>query len=212
MHNCGGAGDGDENSWCCAGVEGTTGQGQDCCSTNATTTLGPYPYSTITVISSATRSSTSTSSSVQTSSFSSLSPAGASSSSSGPSSSSPRPSSDSSTSPFTSTSPSTTPGPTAQPTDNHSVALGAGIGVPLGVLLLVILGLLIYRDRRTRKRIADLQNLMSNAKGPTSGQTVSEIEGFGHQLHELPTGLDRGELPNGYENHELPDGPRQEML
>ena len=50
LHDCGGSGNGDTNSWCCAGVEGTTGQGQDCCSTNATTSLDSYPYSTITVV------------------------------------------------------------------------------------------------------------------------------------------------------------------
>ena len=200
VHDCGGSGDGDTNSWCCAGVEGTNGQGQDCCSLNATTSLDSYPYSTITVITARRMSSTAVSSISSTSSSSSLE-------------STPTPSiSSMSTSSILSSpdlppspSPTSTPSVPASSFNNHSVAYGAGIGVPLGVLIFAALAMLLYRDRRNKKAIQNLQASLSTNRKAISDQEPLDISGGPpHRRNELSGGIDRGELPTGRAHQELP--------
>ena len=199
VHDCGGSGDGHTNSWCCAGVEGTTGQGQDCCSLNATTSLSSYPYSTITVITAVSRSSTAVSSISSTSSSSSLDslPTLLTSSMSTLSILS-------STGLPPSPSPTSTPSAPAPSSNQRSVALGAGIGVPLGVLVLAAIAMLLYRDRRNKKAIQDLQASLPTNRKAIFDQQPLNISGPPNGRHELPPGIDRGELSTGREHQELP--------
>ena len=72
--------------------------------------------------------------------------------------------------------------------------------------------MLLYRDRRNKKAIRDLQASMPNAKGAMVVRDPSEFQGQYSEENELPAGLDRGELPTGHENHEMPVArPRYEM-
>ena len=108
--------------------------------------------------------------------------------------------------------PTSTPIATPQSSNNHSVALGVGIGVPLGAFIFAALAMLLYRDRRSKKAIRDLQVSMPNAKGAMIVQDSSEFQGQYSEENELPTGFDRRELPTGHEDHKMPVAmPRYEM-
>ena len=199
-------------------MQGVTGQGADCCSANATTTLESFPYSTLTVIGAVSRSSTASS---QASLLSSSLAISSGSSAIQPSSSGPtttgvqNPSSTSATTAFAASS-SKPAGP--QPhSASHAVAIGVGVGVPVGLLLLAFLLYLLYRERRTKQEIHDLQEHIQKAERKS---LEPEVPTFGaHENskrstlanHELDTGLDRGELTAGYGRHELEGRQRLEV-
>ena len=223
IHDCGGAGNGDTNSWCCAGVEGVTGQGTDCCSSNASTFSGPFPYSTVTVIKAVPRSLVAMSSSVssRTSLSSSSSAIASSSASLEPSSTEPTtkgtplPASASVTS-ATAASSSNSKSSQSHPT-SHATAIGAAIGVPIGVLLMAFLLYLLHRERRTKKQIHDLQAHMQNRERQSSEHNLPtpEYQDVSKppvpQNYELDTGIDRGELTAGYNVHEAAGRGRSEI-
>ncbi|MCJ1272509.1 hypothetical protein MMC21_000295 [Puttea exsequens] len=188
IHNCAGSGDGDTNDWCCAGVQGTTGQGQDCCSTNATTSLDSYPYSTITVITSISNSSTATFKTTTSPSSSSGSVASRSSSLGTTSSTAAVPTGTSTLAPATPTN-------TPQTSNNHAATIGAAVGVPLGLLLLAGIAFLVYRDRKNDKRIRALQ--ATAPRKEISEQDPEEFRRAYNENYELPTGLDRVRVGNG---------------
>nr|POE47157.1 hypothetical protein CFP56_00489 [Quercus suber] len=143
------------NSWCCAGQAGLSG-GPDCCDSSTTTTLFPYPYSTIAAdqvgqtsvtISSTSSFSTTTSSTSTTntasSSISSISSAVSSQSTS-----------------LASTS-SATSTPTVAPIDSDlstGEKAGIGVAVPLGLLLLGALVFFIWKSRRQERYLKTLQH------------------------------------------------------
>ena len=158
------------NSWCCAGPAGQGLGGEDCCETNLTTSLEPYPLSTIertrkseTIVTSlSTTALTSTSSSFSLTK--SLAPTG---------------SQTSVVSPSTSTS--------KQPADqNHDSTRGVKIGVPIAVIIVAILAclvFLIFRKNRAQKRgLVELQG--GGSEDPLSVRPMQqELEG--HTAWEL---------------------------
>lgn len=142
------------------------------------------------------------------------------------SSASPSSSSKPSASPSSSTTASATPDPaqalaqtssapissitsTPSHSSNHSAVIGAGVGVPLGLLSLAGLGFLLYREHRSRKGLeAKLRHLQGS---PFDDR--EEIDGSGksaryvHELHNWerkpePHQSQRGEL-GGHERAEM---------
>lgn len=112
------------------------------------------------------------------------------------------------------TSSSSPPLSSPQPSSNRSAVIGAGVGVPLGVITLVVLAAVIYRRLRQRKAARVLEELgrdkdlafMNQAHGgPHHELLASTAE---HEMsaapaqHELPVGPP--ELPAEKRHHELP--------
>ena len=56
--------------------------------------------------------------------------------------------------------------------NNHSVAIGAGLGVPLGILALAVIAFLLRRDRRNRKLIREMRN--GNSERIAGGNGIEE--------------------------------------
>ena len=203
VHDCGGSGDGDTNSWCCAGEQGTTGQGQDCCSTNATTTLPSFPYSTITVITAASTSSSnifpiilssSSSSAHKPSSISQLTTSSHSSRNKSPTSTERAPAI---------VTQNSKPVDSPSHDSSHSLAIGAGVGVPLGTILFVGLIILLYRMKSIKRQMIELRSHMSKAQASASEQDIAKTPL--QVSYELETGIDRGELSAGHMRHEMPE-------
>ena len=95
-------------------------------------------------------------------------------------------------------------------TTSQAAAIGAGIGVPIGILLLASLLYLLYRERRTKKQIHDLQAHVQKAERQSTDLNKQVLPGAGEQdtsrspaRFEMDTGMDRGELAAGYSMHEM---------
>lgn len=145
------------NSWCCAGPAGQGLGGVDCCETNLTTSLEPYPLSTIertrkseTFITSLLSTATLTSTS------SSFSPT-----------SSPVP-----TKSQTSVVPPSSPTSKQPAGQNHDSTRRVKIGVPVAVIIVLFLAglvFLIFRKNRAQKRgLVKLQG--ERSEDPLSGR------------------------------------------
>ena len=64
--------------------------------------------------------------------------------------------------------------------------------------------MLLYRDRRNKKAIRDLQASFPSNRKEIFDQEPLNISGAPNERSELPGGFDRGELPTGREHQELP--------
>ena len=64
--------------------------------------------------------------------------------------------------------------------------------------------MLLYRDRRNKKAIRDLQASLPSNRKEMFDQEPLTISGQPNERIELPAGCDRGELPTGREHQELP--------
>ena len=167
----------DGNSWCCAGAAGQGLGGPDCCDTDRTTSLEPYPFSTIDyppqpgAVSTSAFSSTTltkpedapsgTTLKTPTSSSTKFASASSPSSSIGTSLQSP-----SRTPPATSTQVLTIPSQTSfnssspRLTDNnHGSQTGIEIGIPVAVVavLLAVLAFFIFQNRKFKHRLLQLR-------------------------------------------------------
>lgn len=103
---------------------------------------------------------------------------------------------------------------------SQAATIGVSVGVPVGCLLLALLLYLLYRERRTKRQIRDLQAHMQKTESQPRDQNGRNHpeSGFhgdpkisGQWTHELETGPDRRELSGGNENHEMAGRPRWEM-
>lgn len=184
--------DSNGNSWCCAGAAGQGLGGTDCCTTNLTTALEPYPLSTIDRSSQSASATTSAVTSISKSSTSSLSSITSASSTatlvpstsnlSHPPTSSPSSSvagSEISTTHSTTTEPTSSASPSPGP--GHSSKLGVEIGVPVAIIgvLLVVLAFFTFKNWKTKKRL--LLHLQGQA--PQKGDSEPEMqEHVGYQL------------------------------
>ena len=203
------------NSWCCAGAAGQGLGGPKCCDTNLTTSLEPYPFSTLDNFDQSMAASSSLSSSTTSvSSGTTLTSTTSSSSSLGISIQS-----TSQTPTVTSTQISATPSktstgsPSPQPTEqSHSSRIGIEVGIPVAivVVLLAVLAFFIFQNRKFRQRLLQLGNqtregsLGSEATRPEmeeqQGAPVGELditryeltqqdapkhEVLGNEVHEL---------------------------
>ena len=211
---------GDTNKWCCAGVQGVTGEGEDCCSTKATTTLESFPYSTVRVIKAVSRPTSASSSSPTPPSSPSSTPPSSSLSTTSSSASlttqQPLVSDPSKASPLISPTEALPPSATAiqQPSDSRNIAIGAGVGVPLGILALGATAMLLYRDRRVKKQIRQLQeHLRTGSEIPLQQNVQGEAKApsYVYGEAELETGIDRAELRASDQSHEAPGRQLYEM-
>ena len=87
------------------------------------------------------------------------------------------------------------------------------MGVPLGILALGATALLLYRDRRIKKQICQLQDHLKDNSESTSPK--GEEEGAKDPVFnevELETRVDRGELGAGHNSHEAPGRQLYEMV
>jgi len=137
----------DGNSWGCAGAAGQGLGGVDCCKTNLTTSLEPYPFSTINKPAQPGTTTTSAlSEATPTTSTSDITTLTSSSFSLGSTSSTTAPTS------------SASPQPTAQ---NHNAQTGIEVGVPVAVVTVVLLAILaffVFQNRKQKQRLIQLQN------------------------------------------------------
>ncbi len=199
------------NKWCCAGAAGQGLGGPNCCSTNLTTALEPYPFAAIDSPgrpSSGARVATTV---VLPSTM--LTPRSPSSSGLYNSSTS---SPNSPSTPSTSQNSTTARPPTApttaspQPADKTpSYTLGLEIGVPLAVIILLLASLAAFLFRRNRKQKRDLIHVQG-----TRAADQSEVHQLGEDgmLGELDVtrweltqaNAGRWELPHDAQRHELP--------
>ncbi|KAK3174834.1 hypothetical protein OEA41_002080 [Lepraria neglecta] len=179
------------NSWCCAGAAGQGLGGTNCCDTNLTTSLDPYPFSTQSVGAATSALSTATlvifTSDVTTltSSSSSLSPT----SSEAPTAQNHVTSSQISTTAPTS---SASPQPASQ-NANSKTRIEIGVPVAVVVVLLAILAFFISQNRKQKRRLLQLQ----------SERAENQLR---HE--ETEPGMQEFDV-----THELtqPDAPRHEM-
>ena len=196
------------NSWCCAGAQGQGEGGVDCCDqANLTTSLQPFPYSTIaadevgktsvtpsTTSASATSQAHSLSSATKSSSRSSTSVGGLAQST-------------------TSNTPSSLPSSSSSKDSGLSTGakVGIGIAVPLGLLILAALAFFVYKSRKQGKYLKDLQrNETPGSHGAEASMSqtrdlsyLSEAEA--RAFHEVPEqGGGRYEL-GGDGRHEIAD-------
>ena len=184
------------NSWCCAGAAGQGLGGTNCCNTNLTTSLEPYPFSAI----DPPTQSTVDSSSLTASTTSIIESTSTLSSFSQPSISS-LPISETSVTKSTQTSatPSQTltSSPSPQPTNqSHNSKTGIEIGIPVAivVVLLAVLAFFVFQNRKFRQRLLQLRN---PGDGSSSGhkETMAEMQGGdGHLAGELD--ITHYELPH----------------
>lgn len=87
------------------------------------------------------------------------------------------------------------------------------MGVPLGLLALGATTLLLYRDRRIKKQIRQLQDhLKDNSEIPSQQGVEEGPKDPVISEAELETGIDRGELGAGHDSHEAPDRQLHEMV
>lgn len=88
------------------------------------------------------------------------------------------------------------------------------MGIPLGILALGATAMLLYRDRRVKKQIRQLQEYVrAGSEGPTQQNVQDEPKAptYVYGEAELETGIDRGELIAGDQSHEAPDRQLYEM-
>ena len=200
------------NSWCCAGAAGQGLGGTNCCDTNLTTSLEPYPFSAIdpptqsTVDSFPLTASTpsftesiSTSSSFSQSSISSLPISETSVASS----------TRTSTAPSQTLTSSLSPQPTIQ---SHNSKTGIEIGIPVAivVVLLAVLAFFIFQNRKFRQRLLQLRN-PGEGSSPRQEETRAEMQGGDEYLageldvthYELPHQNTPQHELSGNEVHEI---------
>ena len=87
------------------------------------------------------------------------------------------------------------------------------MGVPLGILAFGATALLLYRDRRVKKQIRQLQDhLKDSSDSPNQQGEQEESKDNVSDEIELETGIDRGELGAGHDRHEAPGRQLYEMV
>ena len=96
---------------------------------------------------------------------------------------------------------------------SHSTAIGAGVGIPLGLAALGLIAFLLYRDRRHKKQLLDLQSNRSAAAGDGNNM-AKEVSGLDptapdrmYELNFQPEGIGRAgqfELGGTNQAQELP--------
>ena len=87
------------------------------------------------------------------------------------------------------------------------------MGVPLGILAFAATALLLYRDRRIKKQIRQLQDhLKDSSESPTQQGVQEESKDIVSNEIELETGVDRRELEAGHDSHEAPGRQLYEMV
>ena len=210
------------NSWCCAGAAGQDLGGTNCCDTNLTTSLEPYPFSAIDSPSQSTIDSfpltastpsftegTSTPSSFSHPSISSL-PISETSVANSTQASATR-------------SQTSTSSPSPQSTNqSHNPKTGIEIGIPVAivVVLLAVLAFFIFQNRKFKQRLLQLRN-PGEGSSPKREETMAEMQGGdGYRAGELD--VTHYELPHqrtpqhelsGNEVHEIyhNDSPEHEL-
>lgn len=196
------------NSWCCAGAAGQGLGGTNCCDTNLTTSLEPYPFSTLDNSDQATAASSSLSSST----FSISSGTTLTSTTSSPSSPTTSVQSTSQTPAATSTRLSVTPSmtstgsPSPQPTaqsHNSKIGIEVGITVAVVVVLLAVLAFFIFQNRKFRRRLLQV--------GKQTGQGSLEPGVTRPEMQEHQGDL-LGELDVTHYELTQQDAPKHEVL
>ncbi|CAF9922787.1 MAG: hypothetical protein HETSPECPRED_005150 [Heterodermia speciosa] len=92
-----------------------------------------------------------------------------------------------STSPTTSSSPTSSAAPKSS--NSHNIAIGAGIGIPLGLIALSVIGFLLYRDRRNKQLIREMRHNNGGLTGMGNG--IEEPNGNG--IEKNPVYIDESE-------------------
>ena len=160
------------NSWCCAGAAGQGLGGPNCCDTNRTTSLEPYPFSTVDNTGQPVVASASISSSItltnHISSLAILTSTSLRSPNLGTSSQS-----TSQMSAATSTELLATPSQTSsdllspQSTDqNHNSKTGIDIGLPIAIVavLLAVIAFFVFQNRKFKRRLMHLHGLTEKVR------------------------------------------------
>ncbi|KAF6222655.1 hypothetical protein HO133_000702 [Letharia lupina] len=198
-------------NWCCAGAAGQGLGGPNCCDTNLTTSLAPYPFSTIDKSGQSTAASSSGPSS--TAGMTSISSRTTLKSTSSPSISlGTSVQLTSQTSVATSTQTAATPSktstslPSPRPTDpSHISKTGIEVGIPIAtvVVLLAILAFFIFQNRKFKQRLFQLRSQMSEGS-LRRGEARPE-------MHEREGGA-LGELDLTHYELTQHDAPKHELL
>lgn len=68
---------------------------------------------------------------------------------------------------------------------NYDTVIGAGVGVPLGVIAIAIIAYLLHRNRRASKLIQGMQHSAGEVRGP--GNRIDEPEWSGRQEAQAST-------------------------
>lgn len=196
------------NSWCCAGAAGQGLGGANCCDTNLTTSLEPYPFSTLGSSDLSTAASSSLSSSTTSLSSGTILASILSSSSSLGTSVQSTSQTPAATSTRLSATPSktSTGSPSPQPTgQSQNSKLGIEIGIPVAVVvvLLAVLAFFIFQNRRFRQRLLEI--------GKQTGEGSQESEAMRPETQERQGGL-IGELDVTHYELTQRDAPNHEVL
>ena len=199
------------NSWCCAGAAGQGLGGTNCCNTNLTTSLEPFPFSAIPPPTQSTVDSfpltasapsftepTSISSSFSHSSISSLPISETSIANSTQASATP--------------SQTSTSSPSPQPTNQgHHSKTGIEIGIPVAivVVLLAVLAFFVFQNRKFKQRLLQLRKPGEGSS--KQEETMAEMQGGDGYLageldvthYELPHQATSQHELSGNEVHEI---------
>ena len=181
------------NSWCCAGAAGQGLGGNNCCDTDLTTSLEPYPFSTTDNPGQSTTASSSVSSSTTLtaliSSGTTLTPAFLSSSSFGASIQSTGQTSVATSAQISATASKTsTSSPSPQPTgQSHSSKTGIEVGIPIAVtvVLLAVLTFFIFQNRKFKQHLLQLRSQMGEGSLGREQTRPQMQEGEGVHIAEL---------------------------
>ena len=92
---------------------------------------------------------------------------------------------------------STPPQPSASqhPSSTKTITIGAGVGVPLGVLLVAGFSYLWYRERMTRRQLEERLSNMQSSRAPLNGTTGYNLGSQIQELHDLQRPLELHSQP-----------------
>ena len=206
----------DGNSWCCAGAAGQGLGGTNCCDTSLTTSLEPYPFSTVDSSAQSTTASSDGSSALPSTTLTASIPGSSITSALSASSSvlslGTSVQSTSRTAFATSTQVSATQTKTSTSSSspqldaqrsNSKTGIEVGIPVAVVVVLLAILAFFIFQNRKFRQRLLQLR-----------GQSGEDLTGGGGSRNEMQErwGAPMGELDATHYELTHQDAPKHELF